>query len=370
MLLPDGGTPFAWLPPAMTPQLSHPAFLWLLLALPPLLWWSLRRRRAALCHPVAAQAPKPGLPQGRARWARRGGAALRLVALSLLVLALAGPRWPDPGTRIETEGIALVMLVDVSGSMATEDFDWAGSPLSRLEAVKRVFRLFLAGGAPDLKTADGEAVSLPGRPTDLVGLVAFATRPEDACPLTLSHSVLLRILDAEQPREAGESTTNISDAVALGLHRLQSAGPRRKVLVLLTDGEHNVVHPRSGWTPVEAARAAASLGVPIYALDAGGDVAVPEAGPTPADAATAATRAEAVRTLQEMAGLTGGRYFAARDTSALLEACHAIDALEPAPIPSFQYRRYREAYPWLCLAGLACWSLALALERTIWRRLP
>ncbi len=246
----------------MTIQFANPGFLLLALAAPLLLWVQLRGRRAALRHPAGRLLA--ALPAGRARLAHWGGAALRTLAFLLLAVALAGPRTPDLRTRIEAEGVAVVMLADVSGSMSTHDFDWQGQPISRLNAVKRVFRLFVAGGAgPDATPDGGDARPFQGRPTDSIGLVVFATRPQTTCPLTLSHSVLLRLLDDEQPRSIpGESETNISDAVALGLYRLKSAGPRRKVLVLLTDGEHNVPDPRSGWTPRQAAQIAASLDVP------------------------------------------------------------------------------------------------------------
>src|SRR4051812_34909081 len=124
-------------------QLTHPHVLWLLLAVPPLIAWWLRRRRPALAHPTAGLLHH--LPSGRARLARWGGALLRAGALLALIAALAGSRWPDLRTRIDTEGIAIVMLVDVSGSMAERDFDWDGERISRLEAVQRVFRRFVSG---------------------------------------------------------------------------------------------------------------------------------------------------------------------------------------------------------------------------------
>ena len=183
----------------MTIQFAAPAFLLLLLAAPMLLWAQFRGRRAALRHPAGRLLA--ALPAGRRALARWGGAALRTLAFVLLAVALAGPRTPDLRTRVEAEGVAVVMLVDVSGSMATHDFDWQGEPISRLDAVKRVFRLFVAGGAgPDATPDGGDARPFQGRPTDSIGLVAFATRPQTACPLTLSHSVLLRLLDDEQPR--------------------------------------------------------------------------------------------------------------------------------------------------------------------------
>jgi Ca-activated chloride channel family protein len=241
--------------------------------------------------------------------------------------------------------------------------------MTRLDAVKRVFRLFVEGGAGTDPLPDGTApAAFQGRPTDLIGLVTFATRPDTACPLTLSHSVMLRQLDAERPRSVpGESETNLSDAIALGLHRLQSAGPRRKVLVLLTDGEHNVVHPQSGWTPRQAAQVAGSLGVPIYTIDAGGTLAVPEAGAKETDTLL---RTTAIQTLEDLARISRGRYFAAHDTSALLAACRDIDALERADIQSFQYRRYHEGYPWFGLASFVLFCGALVLEVTVWRRIP
>jgi Ca-activated chloride channel family protein len=358
-------------------QFANPAYLLLTLAVPPLMWCWLRQRRNTLRHPSAELLT--GLPVGRARAARWSGALLRGAGLVLLAVALAGPRWPDLRTRIDTEGIALVMLVDVSGSMAEPDFEWQGQPVSRLEAVKRVFRLFVEGENGSDGTPDGKAPrDFEGRATDLIGLVAFARRPETVCPLTLSHSALLRLLDREQPRGIpGESETNISDAVALGLHRLYHASPGRKVLVLLTDGEHNVPGPESGWTPRQVAQIAASLHVPIYAIDAGSDVpssreSADRNNGSPGESAISRTeiRREAVKTLKNLAHISGGRYFKAGDTATLLKTCRAIDKLERSEIQSFQYRRYHEGYPWLGLGAFLLWSAALTLEMTVWRRIP
>jgi len=353
-------------------QLATPAYLLLALGVPPLLWWWWRRPRRALRHSVAGRLA--GLPVGRAWLARVAGVVLRGLALLLLVLALAGPRWPDLQTPIKTEGIALMMVVDTSGSMAERDFDWDGEPISRLEAVKRVFRLFVAGSKGQPVPGAGSEV-FEGRPTDLVGLVTFATRPEATCPLTLSHSTLLQMLDAEQPRTVpGESETNLSDAIVLGLHRLHGAGPRRRVLVVLTDGEHNRAHPSSAWTPRQVAQVAAGVGVPIYTIDAGPPETAPERAPLepvpPGSSSPGAVRVQAEQTLRDLSGLTGGQYFAGRDTGALIGACRSIDRLERQEIQSFQYRRYHEAYPWLGLSALVLFGTALALESTLWRRLP
>jgi Ca-activated chloride channel family protein len=350
---------------------ANPSYLLLALAVPPLLWWWLRQRGGALRYPTTGALA--GLPAGRGKWARYGGAGLRALALLLLVAALAGPRWPDRRTRIDTEGIAIEMVVDVSGSMAEADFDWDGLKVERLEAVRRSFDLFVAGG-------DADGNHFDGRGNDLIGLVTFATRPESPCPLTLSHSVLLKMLKDERPRSIpGESETNVSDALILGLHRLHAAGPRRKVLILLSDGEHNVTPTPSGMTPRQAAQVAGNLGVRVYCIDAGGDGSpVPEPGGRDgspvlepgARADTLANRAEGARTLQEVAHITGGRYFSARDTKALLAVWRDIDAMERSDIVSFQYRRYYEGFAYFALAALIVWLLVGALEQTFWQRIP
>jgi Ca-activated chloride channel family protein len=347
-------------------EFANPLFLLLLPLVPLLMYWWLRQRRGALRFPDTGLLAD--LPPGRGRVARWAGAGMRGLGLALLVLALAGPRWPDRGTPIPTQGIALQMLVDVSGSMAERDFDWQGEPLSRLDAVKRAFHLFVAGG-------EGPGGGhLEGRTDDLVGLVTFATWPESPCPLTLSHSVLLQMLDAERPRTVPtESRTNIGDAIAWGLHRLEGAQTRRKVLVLLSDGEHNV--PPPALTPRQAAQLAANQRIPVYTIDAGGEGGA-EDGPASDTAAgedarnRAEVRASAEKALQAVAQMTGGRYFRARDTATLLAVCQEIDRLERAEIKSFQYRRYYEGFGWFGLGAFVFLFGINFLELSWWPRLP
>jgi Ca-activated chloride channel family protein len=335
------------------PTFAHPWLLLLLPLAPAAAWGWLRRRRSALRFAHVNMVS--GMPPGRSRRARIGGALLRAAGVAALIIALAGPRWPDPGTRLPAEGIAVVMVLDVSGSMAERDFLWAGEPITRLDAAKRAFRLFVAGG-------DTAGTQLPGRGGDQIGLVAFANLPDDTCPLTLSHDVLLDLLAAEEPRGLPDTGTNIGDAIAWGLTKLDAAGERRKVLVLLSDGEHNV--PAPALTPRQAAQLAANRGVPVYAIDAG--------PPPTADASTdeAQARATGQRALQSVAALTGGKAFAAHDAAGLVGAVAEIDRLERRTVESFQYRRYTEGYPWLACVALACFGAALGLERTVWRRIP
>ena len=335
------------------PSFSHPWLLLLLLAVPLLAWWRLRHRRPALRFSDARLFA--GLPPGRARYARRLDAALHAAALLALIVALAGPRRPLP-MPIQTEGIAIVLAVDVSGSMREIDFEWNGVQISRLEAVKRAFGLFVAGGTGPA----GQPFA--GRPADLIGLVTFATYPESAAPLTLTHPVLIQLLEAEQGRPIDESQTNIGDAIAEALLRLDDAGDRRKVLILLSDGEHNFPGPESAptWTPRLAAQRAKDLGVPIYAIDAGSD----------AGASDPAARAAGLAGMQEVAAMTDGRAFSARDGDALLGACREIDRLERRPIQSFRYRRYHDVHTPFGLVAVLLLLAGRLFDATVGRRIP
>ena len=331
------------------PSFANPWALLLLLVLPAIVWRWRKRNEAALAFPAIKS--MVDAPVGRAHVARRGSLALKTTGLFLLIIALAGPRWPDEGSRIPTEGISIAFVLDASHSMSEQDFRWGDQLLTRFEGVRRVFRLLVEGGSG----LQGETFA--GRPQDLIALIAFATRPETACPLTLDHAALFRILDAEEPRSiVTEATTNPGDAIAWALHALQKSPTRRQAIIFLTDGEANV--PPPALKPRQAGQLAGNLHIPIYAIDA---------APENDDAGDAA---KAQATLQELANLTEGRYFRAADGAGLTQALAAIDRFERDAIRSFQYRRYDEAYPWFALASLVCWLAVVGLEATWWRKTP
>jgi Ca-activated chloride channel family protein len=129
-----------------------------------------------------------------------------------------------------------------------------------------------------------------------------------------------------------------------------------------------VTPPPSGLTPRQAAQVAANLGVRVYCIDAGGDGSTAREPGARAD--TLANRAEGARTLQEVAHITGGRCFPARDTKSLLAVWRDIDGLERSDIVSFQYRRYHEGFAWFAVAALALWLAVGALDLTFWQRVP
>ena len=318
------------------------AYPWML-ALAPLagflVWrWS-RRSRPGVSHALGQA--MSALPPGKSRFVARAGAGLRQVGCLALIVALAGPRWPDPGSRYTTRGVALFLILDVSGSMAETDYSWNQQPVTRLQAAQNVLDLFVTGGTgPD-------GTEFTGRPDDLIGLATCSTRPEIACPLTLAHETLVQIVRGEQPRRMPqESQTNLGDSVALALQHVTRSAPAKKAILLLTDGEHNV--PAPALTPLAAARLAAALSVPIHVIDLGPD----KESDNPAPGESKVDRAAARQALTNLAAVTGGKYFQAADAEALAQVCHSLDQLEKSGIETPLYRKYHEAAIWFGLAGL------------------
>jgi Ca-activated chloride channel family protein len=346
----------------MLPTWTNPWWLLLALLVPPLVWWMVHQPRTAL--KFSATTGLAALPGGRRTSALWGAAVLRGLGLLLLVVALAGPRWPDERTRVATEGIALMMVVDVSGSMAEPDFVWQGERVTRLDAVKKVFRLFVEGGQAGGQTFEG-------RLQDHVALVAFASRAKTLSSLTLDHGMLLRALDAESPRQIpGQSQTNISDAMVEGLGPLEAVRPRRGAIVFLSDGENTEKKPVSEWSVTQAGQLARALGWPIYAIDAGGGAGAVENRTVATEEERIAARERAVQDMKELARATNGQYFPASDTQALLDACHEIDALERHTLESYQYRRWHEGFAWFATASFALFVAVGVLELTLWRKVP
>ncbi len=336
---------------------AHPIYLWLLpFGLLFGVWW-FRRAKPALRYSQLALLD--GLPRGRAVLAEWVAAVGRSLVLGLLILSAAGPRWPDLQTRLPVDGIAIALVCDVSGSMATPDFTWESTApsISRLDAAKRSFLLFVDGGtAPD-------GTKFDGRPADAIALVTFAAWPQTECPLTLNHTVLAAIFDAQKPRDGLDAGTNVGDAIAEGVLRLEGATNGRRVMILISDGEHNAAKS-DVLKPRQSAQLAANLGIPIYTIDCGGE---PKAGETTDDAKQ---RQKGRAVLRAVAERTGGQHFTANGGADLLSVYRAIDAIERQPIVSYQYRRYRELYPWCAAAALGCLVLLQLLEGIAWRRLP
>lgn len=284
-------------------------------------------------------------------------ATLLALATVAIAIALAGPRTGDASAKIHREGIAMVLVVDRSGSMNARDFVEDDQSIDRLTAVKRVLRRFLG--------AEGGE---PGRPDDLVGLVTFARYADSVAPLTLDHENLVAILDdVEIVSEQSEDGTAVGEGLALAVERLRRHPARSRVAILLTDGVNNT----GDVSPGQAAELAAAHDIKVYAVGAGRTGRAPF--PMQWRGQTVLRQAFVEldeRSLQEIADHTGGRYFHAENAEALAEVYAEIDALERSEIVEVRYMQYEEHYAAFAAAAAGLITGALLLGQSLLRRLP
>lgn len=339
-------------------QLAAPWAL-LLLILPLLLVWiaQARRRQAWLPHP--ATGPFAGLPPSIRQRALVALPLLRLLALSLCVLALARPQWGVEVTRIDRQGIAIAMLVDVSSSMSALDLELDGQRSDRLQVVKAALQDFV----------EGDGNRLPGRDGDAISIITFARYADALSPMTLDHQALLGLLgDIKIVSIPDEDGTAIGDALMLGVDRLHQQDNGSRVLVLLTDGSHNAGEAE----PLEAARIAQALGIRIYTIGAGtrGIAMMPTARRRGGvDVVPTQVHIDEFA-LQRIADLTGGRYFRATDEAGLRNIYQDIDRLEKGTNVLKYHQHHHEAFPLVLAAALSLLLIETALATTWLRSVP
>lgn len=347
--------------------------LWLIALIPVFasFFWSLRRRpRSAVLY--SSIALFQSLPVTMAQRLKKTLPWMRTAGLVLVVLALARPQYGEEEFRVRTEGVAIEMCLDRSGSMRALDFQLNGRQVTRLEAVKDVFRRFVTGGEKS-----------EGRPDDLIGLIAFGGFADNLCPLTLDHSALLdtlatvkcpepifgrngQVLNAELYQE--ESATAIGDAIAAGVDRLRSTNAKSKVLILLSDGENTA----GVLSPEEGVKLAQEYGVKIYSIGVGtsGRVPVEDIDRFGRKHVVLANLRMDEAALRALADQTGGKYFAATSTAALENVYAEIDQLEKTETEGHIYTHYRELFASMLVPGLCLVLLELALASTRFRTLP
>lgn len=296
------------------------------------------------------------------------------IGLTLLLVALARPQSGKSESRIRSEGIAIELVLDVSGSMEALDFQWNGKDVSRLEAVKQVIEQFVNGS---------RELGLSGRRDDLIGTVAFGGFADSKCPLTLDHGALtdiVRNLEIPKPirdrqgKIINEKTLNeelataIGDGIALGLDRLRESKAKSKVMVLLTDGDNN-----AGWVdPREAASFAKELGVRVHTIGIGrnGVVPVPQEDEFGRRVLVPARFRIDEQLLRDIAKETGGTYFHASDSAGLANVYSQIDALEKTEFEELKFSQYSELFHWFASAGFGLILLVSVLFETRFRTLP
>lgn len=294
----------------------------------------------------------------RTRLARLPDVLFALAAAALAV-ALAGPRVADKTSKIERHGIAIMMVIDTSGSMRALDMPDERRERTRLDAVKEVFSHFVLGKA-----------GLAGRPNDLVGLVTFARYADTRAPLTLDHDSLAQVLaGVELVTERDEDGTAIGDGLALAVTRLRESKAGSKIAIVLTDGVENAGETEA----LAAAELARQSGVKVYTVGAGTNGLAPVRVEDPFTGRQVLTSVPVEideATLEAMATKTGGRYFRATDADGLVHVYQEIDRLERTKFEEERFLRYRELYPGLVLAGLILLACSLLLGGTVLRRLP
>jgi Ca-activated chloride channel family protein len=268
---------------------------------------------------------------------------LQFVGLGALILAMARPQRVHSEQILKSEGIDIVLALDVSGSMEAPDFRLKGREVDRLELAKKVVGDFVAG-----------------RPYDRIGLVVFGEEDFTQVPLTLDHDALQSFLGNVQIGMAGANQTAIGQALAVSARQLGRLEAPSKVLILLTDGRNNA----GALSPLQAAQAAKTIGVTIYTVGVG---------------ATESRRRGIFQgrteeidesTLTQIAEATGGQYFRGTSSEGLATIYDTIDRLEKSTAEIKELVHRKELFHKALLPGLLCLLLSWVLSQTVLRRLP
>jgi len=320
---------------------AHPYVLLLLLLLPLLAW--LKGRRGV---PPAFVYSSVQLVRGMQNISRsRAGGilnSLRWFTLAIFIFALAQPRLSKSTTEVKASGIDIACALDLSGSMNTPDYIVNGQQVSRIDIAKPVIQKFIEG-----------------RPNDRIGLVVFAAQAFIATPLTLDHEYLLDNIDRLGIGTINSDATAIGDGITTALNRLRDLKSKSKIIVLTTDGGNN-----SGKVdPMTAAHAAQALGVKIYTIGLGNREIVQQMGLPPGYLPDEDT-------LQQIADLTGGKYYRADNAEKFVKIYAEIDKLEKTEAVINKYTEYRELFAWVVAGGLALLLMEMVLGQTAFRRLP
>lgn len=269
---------------------------------------------------------------------------LKMLSLILLIIALARPQSYSTGTNVNTEGIDIAIVLDISGSMLAEDF----KP-NRLEAAKRITDKFIEG-----------------RISDRIGLVIFSRVAFTQCPLTIDYSVLRNLLKDIRSGML-EDGTAIGNAIANGVNRLKNSDSKSKVMILLTDGVNNA----GEIDPLSASEIAKAYGIRIYSIGVGTRGEAPYPVQTPFGIRYQMVPVEIDEVLlKKISENTGGQYFRATNNKALEEIYKKIDSMEKSKVEITSYRTAAELYSYLMLPAIILFLLDFILGRTIFRKLP
>ena len=266
------------------------------------------------------------------------------IAAAAIIVALARPQSTSGGQNVTTEGIDIVMALDLSASMLAEDL----KP-NRIEAAKNVAREFI-----------------DGRPTDRIGMVVFSGESFTQCPITSDHSVLKNLITGLQSGMLADGTA-IGEGLATAVNRIKSSKAKSKVIILLTDGVNNVGEV----SPQTAGDIAKTFNIRVYTIGVGTQGMAPYPVRTPFGIQTQMVPVDIDEaTLKSISAETGGRYFRATRTSELKQVYAEIDKMEKTKIDVTEFRNKTEEFYPLIMIALLCLGIERLLRYTLLKTLP
>lgn len=328
-------------------RFANPEFLSLLVFIPIIVFWYLRKniRTGTLKYSNLGLVKNVDQFSSKKKY-RHANFVLRLLALALLIVGVARPQSGHTEEEVITEGIDIVLALDISSSMLAEDF----KPNNRLEAAKLVATDFIKG-----------------RTNDRIGMVVFAAKSFTQCPLTLDYGILIDFIN---DIEIGmiEDGTAIGMGIANAVNRLKDSKAKSKVVILLTDGQNN----RGQLDPITAAKVAKAFGMRIYTVGVGkrGEALYPVDDPVFGKRYVRMPVQIDEKMLKEIAKITRGSYFRATDKASLDKIFREIDALEKTKIEVKQYTRYKELFANYLLLALGLVVGEVVLSHTKFRKIP
>lgn len=325
---------------------ANPTYLYLLLLLIPIIGWyiyKLSKSQASLQVSSSDGFTASGASSWKV-WLRHVPFVLRTIAIILLIVILARPQSTNSWQNSNTEGIDIMMAMDISTSMLAQDL----KP-NRLEAAKDVAAAFING-----------------RPHDNIGLVVFAAESFTQCPLTIDHGVLLNLFKGIQPGII-EDGTAIGLGLANAVSRIKDSQAKSKVIILLTDGVNNT----GEIAPVTAAGIAKTFGVRVYTIGVGTKGEAPYPFQTAYGIQYQNVPVEIDEpTLKQISATTGGQYFRATDNASLKEIYSEIDQLEKTKISVQQYSKKQDEYEKWAILLLSLLVIEFLLRNTLVRNIP
>lgn len=326
-------------------EYANPGYLYLLVLVPLLaVWYWFRREKSIPTLQVSGTEVFESTPRSIRYYLYHGMFLLRLIAISLLILAFARPQTSLKRQNVSIEGIDIVLGLDISGSMLAQDL----KP-DRLEAAKNVSQEFFRG-----------------RPNDRIGLIVFAGEAFTQCPLTTDHSIMEDMLDDIKSGMIQDGTA-IGDGLAIAINRLKESQAVSKVIILLTDGQNNA----GSIAPLSAAEIAKIYGIRIYTIGVGTEGYAPYPVQTPFGIQYQSMEVNIDEDLlKQVANMTDGRYFRATDNTKLKEVYQEIDQLEKSKIDVTEFRKKHEEFLYLAIFAFILLALETLARLTLFRSIP